>query len=158
MRLTSCVLTACVLMAASLSAADPGFNLWKAGELGARQKALGSKVGPDNSARETLAEYGSHRFRLIHRTADGAPEQHDRRIDVWIVQSGEGTLVLGGKMLGARSGGSEGELVGSGIEGGERHAIGPGDIIHIPVRIPHRVLVPPGKQITYVNLRWLSEE
>ena len=154
----TCVFATCVSILTSLRAADPaGFDLWRAGELNARQKALASRVGPDKSARETLGEYGGHRARLIHRTGDGAPEQHDRRVDIWIVQSGEGTLVLGGKMLDSRPGGSEGEFVGSGIEGGERHAVAAGDIVHIPVRVPHRVLVQPGKQFTYVNLRLLSD-
>ena len=47
------------------------------------------------SSRETLADYGHHRFRLLYRDADGAPEQHDAIVDVVIVKSGEGTLQLG---------------------------------------------------------------
>jgi len=46
-------------------AADPaGFALWRATELKQRDEALSKKVGPDHSARETLADYGDHRFRL----------------------------------------------------------------------------------------------
>jgi uncharacterized cupin superfamily protein len=71
-------------------------------------------------------------------------------IDVVIVQSGEGTLVVGGKMINPKAGGGAGEYLGTSIEGGERHALGPGDIVHIPAKIPHSFLVPNGKHITYV--------
>jgi len=44
--------------------------------------------------------------------------------------------------------------VGTGIEGGERHPLGPGDVVHIPARIPHSFLVPAGKHITYVLVKF----
>jgi hypothetical protein len=79
------------LLTAPLFAADTGFALWKPGELKQREEALSRKVGPDHSARETLADYGDHRFRMLYRDGDGYPEQHDKVVDVVIVQSGEGT-------------------------------------------------------------------
>ena len=33
------------------------------------------------------------------------------------------------------------------------HALGAGDIVHIPAGIPHSFLVPGGKHITYVLLK-----
>jgi mannose-6-phosphate isomerase-like protein (cupin superfamily) len=133
------------------------FALWKAGELKMRDLALASQLRPDHSACETLGEYGNHRARLLYRVAEGAPEQHDKIVDVWIVQSGEGTLVVGGKMTGAKAGDGEGEFLGTGIEGGERHAIAAGDIIHIPAKIPHRVIAAAGQHVTYVNMRIPAE-
>lgn len=53
-------------------------------------------VSPDHSSRETLADYGDHRFRLLYRDTDGLPEEHDKIVDVVIVHSGEGVLILGG--------------------------------------------------------------
>jgi mannose-6-phosphate isomerase-like protein (cupin superfamily) len=142
------------LLAVPVLAADPsGFAVWKSAELRARDEALSKKVGPDHSARETLADYGDHRFRLLYRDADGVPEQHDTIIDVVIVQSGEGTLLLGGRMLNPKAGAGSGEYLGTGIEGGERHPLGPGDLVHIPARVPHSFLVPQGKHITYVLVK-----
>jgi len=138
-----------------LLAADPaGFAMWKQEELKQRDQALSKKVGADHSARETLADYGDHRFRLLYRDADGLPEQHDNTVDVVIVQSGEGTLVLGGKMINLKAGPGPGEYVGTGIEGGERHALAPGDLVHIPAKIPHNFLVAKGKHITYVLVKF----
>ena len=136
-------------------AADPaGFALWRAAELRQRDEALSKKVGPDHSARETLADYGDHRFRLLYRDADGVPEQHDSIVDVVMVQSGEGTLLLGGRMINPKASGGAGEYLGTGIEGGERHALAAGDIVHIPAKIPHSFLVPPGTHMTYVLVKF----
>ena len=129
----------------------PGFAMWKASELKRRDAALSTRVGRDHSARETLADYGNpagaHRFRFIHRDADGIPEIHDDIIDVVFVQSGAGTLLVGGEMLN-RTGGR-----GTGISGGTRYPLGPGDMIHIPRETPHSYLVPEGGHITYVLVR-----
>ena len=135
-------------------AAEPGFGMWRSAELKQRDEALSRKVGPDHSARETLADYGDHRFRMLYRDADGVPEQHDHIVDVVIVQSGEGSLLLGGQMINPKASAGAGEYLGTGIEGGERHPLGAGDVVHIPARIPHSFLVPKGKHITYVLVKF----
>lgn len=136
-----------------ITGADPpGFAIWTARDLKAHDAALPAHVAADHSSRETLADYGDHRFRMLFRDADGNPEQHDAIVDVVMVQSGEGALQLGGTMLGRRTT-SAGEYVGTRLDGGERHALGAGDIVHIPAGIPHSFLVTPGKHITYVLLK-----
>jgi mannose-6-phosphate isomerase-like protein (cupin superfamily) len=144
---------AAIVLTVPVSAADPpGFAMWRASDLKAHDAELAKHVGADHSSRETLADYKDHRFRMLYRDADGNPEQHDAIIDVVMVQSGEGTLVLGGTMAGKRAT-SAGEWLGTKLDGGERHAIGAGDIVHIPAGIPHSFLVPSGKHITYVLLK-----
>jgi hypothetical protein len=141
-----------------VSAADlAGFTLWKSAELKEHDAALSGKVGPDHSARETLADYKSHRFRMLYRDADGLPEQHNNIVDVVIVQSGAGTLLLGGKMVNPKGSETSGEYMGTGIEGGERHPLGPGDVVHIPATIPHSFLVPKGGHITYVLVKFPAQ-
>ena len=147
------VIAAVVLTSAWSHAEDPkGFAIWKAGELKQHDGELSKHVAADHSSRETLADYGDHRFRMLYRDADGNPEQHDAIIDIVMIQSGEGTLVIGGTMLGRRTTGP-GESVGTRLDGGDRHALGAGDIVHIPAGIPHSFLVPSGKHITYVLLK-----
>src|SRR4051812_6766571 len=138
----------------ALAGAQSGYGHWTAAELRTRDTALSKKVGPDHSARETLADYGDHRFRLLYRDADGAPEQHDNIVDVVIVQSGEGVLQLGGTMVGKRGGSGPGEYVGTRLDGGERHPLATGDVVHIPPTIPHSFLVASGKHITYVLVKF----
>jgi mannose-6-phosphate isomerase-like protein (cupin superfamily) len=150
---TAAWLCIAALLTVPVSAADPpGFALWQAGDLKSHDAALSTHVGPDHSSRETLAEYKDHRFRMLYRDADGNPEQHDAIIDVVLVQSGEGTLALGGRMIGSRTT-DPGELVGTRLDGGERHPLGAGDIVHIPAGVPHSFLVPAGKHLTYVLLK-----
>ena len=129
----------------------PGFAMWSASELAQRDAALSLRVGPDRSARETLADFGNpsgaHRFRFIHRDADGVPEIHDEVIDVVLVRSGAATLLVGGEMIdqtGSR---------GTGIAGGMRHPVAAGDVLHIPARTPHGYVVPEGGHITYLLVR-----
>jgi len=146
------------LITASIFAAEPAdFALWKQAELKNREQTLTKNMRPDHSARETLADYKSHRFRMLYRDADGYPEQHDHEIDVVIVQSGEGALLLGGEIINREmnpeANNGVGEWKGTRIEGGERRPLGPGDIVHIPATIPHSFLVAKGKHITYVLLK-----
>lgn len=144
---------AAVVATTALSAADaPGFALWKASDLKSHDAALSKHVADDHSSRETLADFGDHRFRMLYRDADGNPEQHDSIIDIVIVESSEGVLQLGGTMTGRRAT-SAGEYVGTRLDGGERHALGPGDIVHIAAGVPHAFLVPKGAHVTYVLLK-----
>ena len=152
---TGARLLALVLLVGPVLAADhPDFRLWKADELKRRDAALSKKVGPDHSSRETLADFGDHRFRFLYRDADGFPEQHDGIVDVVFVQSGAGTLQLGGEMVDRKATGTAGEFVGSRLEGGTRHPLGAGDVIHIPATVPHAFLVPEGGHITYVLVKF----
>ena len=150
---TALRILAVALIVAPVGAADPpGFAMWKAEALKKHDQALPAHVAADHSSRETLADYGTHRFRMLYRDADGNPEQHDAIIDIVMVQSGAGTLQMGGTMIGKR-GTNNGEWLGTRLDGGERHPLGPGDIVHIPAGIPHSFLVAPGNHITYVLLK-----
>ena len=57
-------------------------------------------------------------------------------------------------MIDKKASSGAGEFLGSRLEGGERHPLGPGDIIHIPATIPHAFLVAKGKHITYVLVKF----
>jgi hypothetical protein len=136
------------------AAEDSSFALWTPSMIKQREAALSKKVGPDHSSRETLADYGDHRFRLLYRDADGFPEQHDKIVDVVMVQSGEGTLVMGGTLKGRKGSANTGEYTGTSLDAGQLHPLAAGDIVHIPAGIPHSFLVPAGKHITYVLLKF----
>jgi hypothetical protein len=151
-------LVAAALLVVPLFAADPPRTIvWRAAELNQRGTELAKHVGPDHSSRETLADLGHHRFRLLYRDADGFPEQHDKIVDVVIVQNGESTLVVGGTMTGKRASDGAGELVGTRLDGGERRQIAAGDVVHIPAGIPHAFLVDAGKHVAYVLVRFPAE-
>ena len=154
MRKVICLAAAAIGIAPVFAADPPDFRLWKAEELKRRDAALSRKVGPDHSSRETLADFGHHRVRYLYRDADGFPEQHDNIVDLVYVQSGAGTLQLGGTVVDKKATGTAGEWVGSRLDGGERHALGAGDVMHIPAGIPHAFLVQKGAHITYVLVKF----
>jgi mannose-6-phosphate isomerase-like protein (cupin superfamily) len=144
---------AVILFPASGSAQE-GVAVWRHAELTSRDAALATSIGADGSSRETLADYGNHRFRYLRRASDGRPEQHDRIIDVVIVHSGRGTLLVGGEMVNPTGNATTGEYLGTAIEGGQRHELGPGDVVHIPAGLPHSFLVPEGEHLTYVLVKF----
>ncbi len=129
----------------------PGFGMWTSSELEERNSGLSTRLRADDSARETLADYGvggaSHRFRFIRRDGSGNPELHDDIIDVVFIQSGAGTMLVGGEMIGRSN------APGSAINGGTRYPVAAGDVLHIPARTPHAYLVPDGGHITYLLVR-----
>jgi mannose-6-phosphate isomerase-like protein (cupin superfamily) len=141
------------LLAAPLTAEDPpGFTHWPSAALKSFEKKLAAKVGATKTAGETLARYDNHQVVVVHREASGESEVHQSLVDVFVVQSGEGTLVVGGKVVGGKST-APGEIRGTAIEGGANRRLAPGDIAHIPANTPHQVLLEPGRQITYVIVK-----
>lgn len=147
-----------LLIAPSFAANESTFALWTRPEIAQHEANLMKTVAPDHSSRETLADYGDHRFRLLYRDADGLPEEHDKIVDVVMVHSGEGALRLGGTMSGKKGNAATGEYVGTALTGGAVHPLAVGDIVHIPAGMPHSFLVPAGKHITYVLLKFPAKE
>jgi hypothetical protein len=142
------------LLTPGFAAEQSSFALWTPSAIDQREAALMKNVAPDHSSRETLADYGDHRFRLLYRDADGLPEEHDKIVDVVMVHNGAGALMLGGTMSGRKGNATTGEYLGTALTGGEVHPLAAGDIVHIPAGIPHSFLVPTGEHITYVLLKF----
>jgi mannose-6-phosphate isomerase-like protein (cupin superfamily) len=157
MRLLIALFLLSLVAAQATGAKDPdGFGIWTPSDFQSHEKVLDGKIGADHSARETLGDYGNHLVRMIHRVATGAPEFHANFVDLWIVESGKGTVVVGGTLTDPKPLGtgdaSRGEMTGSGISGGERHEMSAGDVIHIPANTPHWAVVPDGGEITYLRI------
>lgn len=140
-------------LALPVFAAGPeGGQVWKSSQLQGYSGRLHSKIDAHKIAVEPLANWGNHRMMIAHREGDGQAEFHERQADILVVESGEATLVMGGTMPGAQKTGP-GELRSATIAGGTRQILGPGDIVHIPIRTPHQLLVKAGTQFTYVAFK-----
>ena len=72
-------------------------------------------------------------------------------MDVVTVVSGEGTLIVGGKMIDGKTT-APNEIRGKSIEGGMRMPMAPGDVFHIPAKLPHQMLVPKSLIIQVVKV------
>ncbi len=96
--------------------------------------------------------FGNHTISISHRDKDGLAEVHDKFVDVMIVQSGQATLVVGGKSVEPTTTGP-GETRGKSVQGGITKTVHPGDVIRIPAKTPHQFFIPKGGQITYVLVK-----
>jgi mannose-6-phosphate isomerase-like protein (cupin superfamily) len=134
---------------APLQAADPtGFAHWTGAELKGFAGKLGSKLNAQKMASEQLGNYGNHLFMVAHRQGPGQAELHEKQADLFVVISGDATLVVGGEVVDAKTT-APNEIRGPSIRAGEKKKLGAGDVVHIPARVPHQLLVDSGKQFTY---------
>ncbi|HEX3987114.1 MAG TPA: hypothetical protein VHX13_10955 [Acidobacteriaceae bacterium] len=95
------------------------------------------------SSGATLADYGSYRIQLSLRTKSGGAEVHAHWDDVMMVKEGHATLITGGTVIGGDSK-PDGEILGTKIEGGQPHKLGPGDVFTIRAGTPHQTVVAAG--------------
>jgi mannose-6-phosphate isomerase-like protein (cupin superfamily) len=147
------VLAVAMVTAVPLMAAEPaGFVVWPGSELKGYGQKLAPKMNAGKVASERLATFGNHLAMIAHREADGEAELHETQADVFVVQSGEATLVVGGEVVGGKTT-APGEVRGQRIKGGTRRALAPGDVVHIPAKTAHRLLVAPGKEFTYFVIK-----
>jgi len=142
MRTAFLLAIACVFQ---LHAADPTAPiLWNASHLKEVDKKLPPKINPAlHLATERLMDSAF----ILHRDGNSTAEIHDTLADFIVVREGEGTILIGGKMIdGKRSG--PGEQRGAAIEGGTKYPVASGDMIYVPANTPHQFLVEPGKHFT----------
>jgi mannose-6-phosphate isomerase-like protein (cupin superfamily) len=139
-----------IMMAGSaLPAGLPaGVGHWSSAELQGFGKKLGSKMNAHKIATQALAGYGNHSLLVAHREGNGEAELHETQNDVMVVESGEATLVVGGTVVEPRTSAPH-EIRGPSIRGGEKLALAAGDVVHIPIKTAHQMLVENGKQVTY---------
>jgi hypothetical protein len=138
-----------VVMSAALplmAAEETGIVVWSASELKGYGAKLAPKMNEKKLALEHLGKFGNHATLVAHRQADGEAEVHDTQ------ESGAATLVLGGNVVDGKTT-APGETRAPSIKGGKKHSIGAGDIVHIPAKVPHQLLLPTGKEFTYFVIK-----
>src|SRR5690349_1118354 len=129
-----------ILMTLPLFAADPeGFAMWTGAQLKTRVNA--AKLDEHKVGADRVASWGNHSLMVIRREGDGEAEVHDTQVDVITITSGEGTLVIGGTVVEGHNT-APGEIRGKSIQGGVSKKMAPGDVFHIPAKVPHQMLVP----------------
>jgi len=122
--------------AAAQSTAPQGFEHWT------------TAADPHHFAVKQLSDFPNEAFLLVHREADGAPEWHETQADVFFMQSGSATLVVGGTLLNSETVAPHEKRNGT-IEGGARQKLSPGDVVRIPAKMPHQVLLEGGHEVSY---------
>lgn len=147
------LLAAFFASASWLWAADPeGFGLWKGSAVVKTGTELAGKIDDQKFAWQPLGTYGNHLIGISHREGDGSAEVHETQADIMVVDEGEATLIVGGTMVNPKTVKPH-EVRGSSIEGGETKQLGPGDIVHIPAKVPHQLKIKAGTKFTYTVVK-----
>jgi len=149
-----CLLLLALMLASAQETAPEGFQLWTGASLTQMAQELKSQAAgdPHHIATRKLADFQNDLFMLAHREADGVAEWHETQADVFFVQSGSATLLVGGNMVGAETTEPHEKRNGR-IEGGIRHKLSPGDVIRIPPGTPHQLLLDGSKEFTYFVIK-----
>lgn len=83
-----------------------------------------------------LVDGGQYRVQTSHRDKGGNVEIHEKETDIFYVVDGGATFVTGGTPVNPKTS-KPGQIVASGINGGETRKIKKGDVVVIPAGIPH---------------------
>ncbi len=137
------------LIAVAAYAAD-GATVWSSTDIMKRLAA--AKADSHKITGTSLEALGGYRLSITKREANGIPEVHQKVDDVFVVESGEATLITGGTIAGAKTS-APNEVRGQSIQGGTKRKLGTGDFVRIPANVPHQFLVDEGKQITYAVVK-----
>src|SRR5579872_2608080 len=92
------VIAALLLAGFAVSADGPSFAIWKASELKGMAQALAPSV-KNGIISEPLANMGNYTFARVLRTSSGTAEVHETMADIFLIESGEATLVTGGTVV-----------------------------------------------------------
>jgi len=135
-------------------AVPAGFHHWNAASFSELHNTLAPKAAADahHVALQKIADYPHDAILEVYRVADGSPELHETEVDIFFVQSGNGTVVVGGTLTGADTIAPH-ELRNGTITGGIRRKISAGDVVRIPANTPHQVLLDGAKEITYIVVK-----
>ncbi len=129
----------------SLQGADPAQPLfWSASQLKDVDKKANSKLNPERHlGTERLLDSAFVAF----RNGPGEAEIHEKLADLLLIRSGEGTVLVGGKIVEGKPTGPD-EVRGKSIEGGTKYPIAAGDVLYIPANVVHQFQIGPGQSFT----------
>jgi mannose-6-phosphate isomerase-like protein (cupin superfamily) len=127
-----------------------GFELWTADSLRLLDQTLKVEAGknPHRIAVEHLKDFPNDQFMLSRREADGIVEWHETQADIFFVQSGSATLLVGGTLVGAETVEPHEKRNGT-IQGGGRRKLSAGDVVRIAPKVPHQILLDGAQNFTY---------
>jgi len=152
-----CVLSLIAIPLLAMRSEEPaptGFEHWTPTALQRTTQALAADAtaDPHHFAVKQLSDYPNEAFLLVHREADGQVEWHETQGDVFFVQSGSATLVVGGAYLNGETVAPHEKRNGT-IQGGIRQKLAAGDVVRIPARVPHQLVLDGAHEFNYFVIK-----
>ena len=126
-----------------------GVQVWRSTDIAAKGTALAQKLDAQKVATEVIAKEGNRTFIVAHREGSGLAEWHEKEADVMFISAGQMTIVYGGTIVDAKTT-APGEMRGPSIRGGTEAKLSTGDVLHIPAKVPHQMILAPRAKATYV--------
>jgi mannose-6-phosphate isomerase-like protein (cupin superfamily) len=136
------------VLALLAQAGSSGVHVWKSSDIAAKGKALGQKLDAQKAANEVIATEGNRTFMVAHREGSGVAEWHEKQADIMMIASGDVTMIYGGTVVDGKTT-APGEIRGPSIKGGTEVKLTAGDVLHIPAKVAHQMLLAPGTKLTY---------
>ena len=125
-----------------------GVHVWRSTDIAAKGAALAKKLDAQKVASETIATEGNRTFMIAYREGSGVAEWHEKQADVMFISAGQLTMVYGGTIVDAKTT-APGEMRGPSIRGGTEARLSAGDVLHIPAKVAHQMILAPGAKVTY---------
>ena len=127
-----------------------GFQHWTADSLKQLDQTLKVEAGKNahHIGMQRLGDFPNDTFMLSRREADGVVEWHENQADIFFVQSGSATLLVGGTMVGGELTEPHEKRNGT-IQGGIRRKLSAGDVVRIAPKVPHQLLLDGAQNFTY---------
>ncbi|MEO8596362.1 MAG: cupin domain-containing protein [Candidatus Solibacter sp.] len=140
---------ALLLAGFALPAGDPaGVYFWKSAELKGFSTSLPSKMNAQKLASQNLGSHGNFALSVSHREASGEAEYHALQADIFFVQTGEATLIVGGELENGKTT-APNEMRAPSAKGGTEKKLAAGDVVTIPAKVVHQLELDAGKEFTY---------
>jgi len=125
-----------------------GVHVWRSTDIAAKGTVLAQKLDAQKVASEVIAKEGNRTFMIAHREGSGVAEWHEKEADVMFISAGQITMVYGGTIVDSKTT-APGEMRGPSIRGGTEAKLSAGDVLHIPAKVAHQMILAPGAQVTY---------
>ena len=92
--------------------------------------------------------YRPHDISIVHREGYTQPEIHELKWDLYVILDGSGTVLVGGERVGWVAG-RPAEEQRPELRGAQAFEVTKGDMVHVPARVWHQVVLEPGAKMTY---------
>jgi len=142
------------LTVAAQEGAPPGFEQWTSSSLQQYDQKMRADAAadPHHFAVQQVGDFPNDSALLVHREGDGPPEWHETQVDIFFVQSGTATLLVGGTLLTGETVSPHEKRNGT-IQGGVRRKLAAGDVVRIPPHVPHQVLLEGAHEFNYFVIK-----
>jgi mannose-6-phosphate isomerase-like protein (cupin superfamily) len=160
---------ACLVLVSGLEAQDPfgsvtveprpdEYVLWDAEAFAEKTAVLSRRIADGDGIWGTgfafdrvlqATDYRPHNISIVHREGYTQPEIHEEKWDLYVVVDGSGTILVGGERINFVEGGPmEGQRPT--LEGAQAFEVTKGDVMHVPARVWHQLLLDEGRSMTYM--------